>query len=145
MNQSILGIHTRRRSDAKGGRRARLRWWERCLACVAGAFTGAGTVVLWVERALDPAVARVREALAAGAPLDPESARTLAGLLALAERFEPLVRYPAWAVGAGVAVVFGALCALAARLIRGGGRTAWITVSLAVPLALAWVVWPSWA
>lgn len=122
-----------------------LRWGERCLACVAGAFTGAGTVVLWVERALDPAVARAREALAAGAPPDAESARTLAGLVTLTEHFEPVTRYPAWAVGAGVAVVLGALCALAARLIRGGGRAAWIGVSLALPLALAWAWWPSWA
>ena len=131
--KSVCGLHPR------------LRWGERFLACVAGAFTGAGTVVLWVERALDSAVARVREALAAGAPLDAEGARTLAGLVALMERFEPVSRYPAWALAAGLAVVLGALCALAARLIRAGGRTAWIGVSIVLPLALAWVLWPSWA
>ena len=90
-------------------------------------------------------VARVRDALDAGLPLDSESASTLAGLVALAERFEPVACYPAWAVGVAVVVLIGALCALAACLIRRGGRTAWFSVSLALPLALAWALWPSWA
>ena len=72
-------------------------------------------------------------------------ARTLAGLVALAEHFEPVARYPASGVGAGVVALIGALCALAACLIRRGGRTAWFSVSLALPLALAWALWPSWA
>ena len=45
---------------------------------------------LGAERALGPAVARVRDALGAGAPLDAESAFALAGLVALAERIEPV-------------------------------------------------------
>ena len=124
---------------------APLRWGERGLVCAAGCFTGAGTVALFAERALGPAVARVRDALDSGAPLDAESALALAGLVALAERFEPVARYPAWGVGVAVVVLIGALCALAACLIRRGGRTAWFSVSLAVPLALAWTLWPSWA
>ena len=126
---------------------APLRWGERGLVCAAGCFTGAGagTVALWAEHALGPAVARVRDALGAGAPLDAESVLALAGLVALAERFEPVARYPAWGVGAGVVVAIGAVSALAACLIRRGGRTAWFSVSLAVPVALAWALWPSWA
>ena len=122
-----------------------LRWGERCLACAAGCFTGAGTVALCAERALGPAVTRVRDALDSGAPLDAESALALVGLVALAERFEPVARYPAWGVGAGVVVAIGALCALAVCVIRRGGRTAWFSVSLVLPLALAWALWPSWA
>ena len=124
---------------------APLRGSERCLVCAAGCFTGAGTVALFAERALGPAVARVLDALDAGAPLDAESALALAGLVALAERFEPVARYPAWGVGVAVVVAIGALCALAACLIRRGGRAAWFSVSLALPLALAWALWPSWA
>ena len=132
---SLPGSRTRCVAPLRGG--------ERCLVCAAGCFTGAGTVALSAERALGPAVARVRDALDSGAPLDAESALALAGLVALAERFEPVARYPAW--GVGVAVAIGALCALAACLIRRGGRVAWLSVSLAVPLALAWALWPSWA
>ena len=138
-------VPTRRGSDAAHERRAPLRGWERFLACAAGAYTGAGTVAWWAELALGPAVARVRDALVAGAPLDIETARTLAGLLALAGRFEPLASYPAWAVGLAVVALIGALCTLAACLIRRGARTAWFATSLAVALALAWAGWPSWA
>ena len=122
-----------------------LRWGERSVACAAGAFSGAGTVALSAEYALGSVVARVRDALDAGAPLDTETASTLAGLMLLAERFEPLMHYPAGAVGVAVVVLMGAACALAACLIPRGGRTAWFSVSLAVPLALAWTLWPSWA
>ena len=145
MIQSTCALHPRRGSDAAHERRAPLRGWERGIACAAGAYTGAGTVAWWAEYALGPAVARVRDALAAGAPLDAEGARTLTSLLALAERFEFLASYPAWAVGLAVVALIGGVCALAACLIRRGGRTAWFATSLAVPLALAWTGWPSWA
>ena len=144
MNQSACGSHPRRASGAARGRLAPLRGWERCLACAAGAYTAAATVAWWAERALGPAVARVRDALVAGLPLDADGARTLAGLLALAEAFEPLAPYPAWGVGVAVVALIAGTCALAACLIRRGGRTAWFAASLAVPLALAWAVWPSW-
>ena len=145
MNQLTCRLHTRRGSGAERGRLAPLRGWERFFACAAGAFSGAGTVALSAERALGPVVARVRDALDAGAPLDAETASTLAGLVALAERFESLMHYPAGAVGVAVVVLMGAACALAACLIPRGGRTAWFSVSLAVPLAFAWALWPSWA
>ena len=145
MNQSTCGSHTRRGSGAAHGRPARLRGWERFFACAAGAFTGAGTVAWWAERVLGPAVARVHDALVAGLPLDAASVRTLAGLMLLAERFEPLMQYPATAVGVAVVVLIGGACALAACLIRRGGRATWFSVSLALPLALAWALWPSWA
>ena len=137
--------HPRRASGAAHGRRTPLRGWERFLICAAGAFTGFGTVAWWAERTLGAAVARVQDALVAGLPLDAASVRTLAGLAALAERFEPLMHYPVTAVGVAVVVLIGGACALAACLIRRGGRTAWFSVSLAAPLALAWAVWPSWA
>ena len=86
---SLSGSRTRCVAPLRGG--------ERCLVCAAGCFTGAGTVALSAERALGPAVARVRDALDSGAPLDAESALALAGLVALAERFEPLMHYPTWA------------------------------------------------
>ena len=145
MKQSIGDLPPRRMSDAAPARRAPPRGWERFLACAAGAFTGAGTVAVCGNRALEGALADVHTWLAAGAPPDAERARTLAGVLALAERFEPLAPYPAWAVGMVVVALIGGTCALAACLVRRGGRTAWFSVSLAAPLALAWAVWPSWA
>ena len=138
-------LRQRRASGVAHGRRAPLREWDRFLACAAGAFTGSGTVALYAQRALGPAVARVQDALVAGLPLDAASVRTLAGLAALAERFEPLMHYSATAVGVAVVALIGGACALAACLICRGGRTAWFSISLAVPLALAWTLWPSWA
>ena len=122
----------RHRAGGAGCVGASLPWEHRFLGGVAGAFIGAATV------------ARARDALAAGGPLDAETARTVAGVLGLWEHSEPVARYPAWVVGAGVVALIAGACPLAVCLIRRGGRAARVWASLLVPLALTRAVWGTW-